>query len=794
VSLRQSQLLGPYRLGALLGRGGMGEVYRATDTRLQRDVALKVLPREFAADPDRLARFEREARAAAGLNHPNILSVFDVGTDDGVPYFVCELLEGETLRDRLTRGPLPIHDAVDYAAQMARGLAAAHDTGIVHRDIKPENVFITTDGRLKILDFGVARFDAAPARPELQNAVTTPGTTPGVLVGTFPYMSPEQVRGEAVDPRSDIFSLGTVLYEMLSGRSAFAAATPAETLSAILTVDPIAGLPSARIPPTLIEITRHCLEKDTRRRFQSAHDVAFGLSVAPGASTVSAGAPTPHSPPRRRWALAAAVAAVALAVAVAAWMGRTPIPSRPAARPPGAKSIAALPFINLGAREADEYFTDGMTDSLITDLAKVNGLVVLARSAVFRYKNQDVDLQKVGQELGAEYVLHGSVQRDGTRVRVNAHLVDAASGLSVWTERMDEDVKDLFALQDRISSRIVAALQLTLNPSAVATASHPPTTNPQAYESYLQGLYYRHKGGETLIDQAIPFFDRATREDPTFALAHAALGSAYTQRFFYLDADRQWEQKAFLAIERALALDPNLAEAYLARGQLAWSLPNGFPHEQAVSDLQKAIALNPGLADAHRELGKIYMHIGLLDKSIDANTMALRLDPADRTAQARRAGSYWSRGDCERALEVAHQSDRRTRAGALACLGRDEEAMALVVSQPTVNDESLVALLLAKAGKTDEALRQIGRLKLEATNVNGLSDLHHAQYNIGAAYAVLGDARAAVSWLKKASHEGFPCYPMFASDRDLANVRQDGEFVAFLRELRTQWERFQATL
>ena len=443
-------------------------------------------------------------------------------------------------------------------------------------------------------------------RPELQNAVTTPGTTPGLLVGTFPYMSPEQVRGETVDSRSDIFSLGTVLYEMLCGRSAFAAATPAETLSAILTVDPIAGLPTARIPPTLIEITRHCLEKDARRRFQSAHDVAFGLVGAPGASTrpldrrrlTRRRAGGGRSP--RLWLRSP------LAVAVAAWMGRTPIPARPAARPSNAKSIAALPFTISALREADEYFTDGMTDSLITDLAKVYGLVVLARSAVFRYKNQNVDLQKVGQELGADVRPPrqrtarrdaGAGERAPRRRCLRLERLDRADG-----RRREGSVRapgsDLLANRRRPP----ADAQSERRRYGVAS----PTTNPQAYESYLQGLYYRHKAGEAVIDQAIPFFERATREDPTFALAHAALGSAYTQRFFYLDADRQWEQKAFLAIERALALDPNLAEAYLARGQLAWSLPNGFPHEQAVSDLQKAIALNPGLADAHRELGKIY--------------------------------------------------------------------------------------------------------------------------------------------------------------------------------------------
>jgi adenylate cyclase len=497
-------------------------------------------------------------------------------------------------------------------------------------------------------------------------------------------------------------------------------------------------------------------------------------------------------PRRRRYVAIAAVAAAVFVAAATVWFAASRPAPAGAAPPVGVRSIAALPFTSVTGRAEEDYFTDGMTDSLITDLAKVDGLVVLARTAVFRYKGQSVDPQRVSRELGAQYVLHGTVQRDGGRVRVNAQLVDGTSGFIVWTERMEEDVNDLFALQDRISRRIVSSLELKLSPETTAPARRP--ANGEAYEAYLQGIYHRHRGGDDSIGNAIPLFERATAADPDFALAHAALGSAYTQRFFYIDANREWERKAFVAIERALSLDPNLAEAYLARGQLAWSLPNGFPHEQAVADLHKALQLKPGLADAHRELGKIYFHIGLLDKAIDENTIALKLDPGDRSAQARRASSYLYRGECAKALESAHETDRRTRSLALECLGRDTEALAIVEPYDTVNDLSYAAVLLAKAGRTGDARRTIARLKLEADNVANLSDLHHAQYNIGVTYALLGDGASAVTWLTKASREGFPCYPAYANDPKLVTLRNDPAFIRLLTALRTQWQRFQATL
>jgi eukaryotic-like serine/threonine-protein kinase len=795
--LQPGTTVGPYRLEALVGAGGMGEVYRAHDARLNRDVAVKFLPQEFASDSDRLRRFEQEARAAAALNHPNILSVHDIGTYDDVPYFVCELLRGETLRARLDRGPLSVEEVAGYGAQMARGLAAAHDGGIVHRDLKPENLFITTDGRLKILDFGIAKASTpADANGGLPTVSSVRMTEPGLIVGTVPYLSPEQVRGAAADSRSDIFAVGAVLFEMLTGHQAFEAPSANETMSAVLTRDPFAhaealGLSGQNWAPALVQVVKHCLEKNPRERFQSARDIAFGLDVLSGAS--ASALKTAAKPlPGRRW-MVAGISAVIL-VALAMMVSRLGI--RPDAGPTtgGTTSIAALPLTNLSGNPGDEYFTDGVTDSLITNLAMVPSLAVIARAAVFRYKDKGIDPQKAGQELGVHYVLHGSVQRVDNRVRVNVRLVDVLTGFNIWAEPFDADVKDVLVLQDTIASRILEALRVKLSPVDARRGARRAATKEQAYDAYLQGMYYSHQAATGSTDRAIDFLEQSVQADPEFALAQAALGSLYMRRFFYNDADRKWEQKAILAVDKALMLEPDLAEGYLARAQLVWTLPNGFPHDKAVADLKRAIAINPNLVEAHVELGKVYLHIGLLDKSIEANSQALRLDPQHREAIGRRIAAYVYLRQCETALQLLDQQAAavpRSRADALRCVGRIDEAIQELTSAAY---PALLAALLARKGEFDLARKEIEQGSLTARNTEEFSHLHHPQYYIGVAYALMDDTRQAVSWLKKASREGLPCYPLFERDPDLDSLRKDPEFVAFMEQLKAQAERFRATL
>src|SRR5437867_2498209 len=402
MSLSSGSRLGPYEILAPLGAGGMGEVYCARDPRLGREVAVKVLPASFSNDPDRLRRFEQEARAAGILNHPNITAVYDVGTFDGAPYVVTELLEGETLRSRLAGGPLAPRRAIDYSVQIAHGLAAAHEKGIVHRDLKPENLFVTEDGRVKILDFGLAKLTLPETgiAPATEALTETAGTEPGVVLGTVGYMSPEQVRGRRADARSDIFSFGAVLYEMLSGKRAFRRESPREPMSAILTKDPPdLSLPNRGISPGPERVVRHCLERGPEQRFHAAHDLAFDLKAL---SDVSTPTPAPSdrraaAKPRARMLLwAAGVVALAALAAAVLWM-------RP--RAGTIDSLAVLPFVNAGGETNAEYLSDGITESLINSVSQIPGIRVVSRGSAFHYKGKDVSAKTVGRELGVAAVL-----------------------------------------------------------------------------------------------------------------------------------------------------------------------------------------------------------------------------------------------------------------------------------------------------------------------------------------------------------------------------------------------------
>src|SRR5262245_31342961 len=425
----------------------MGEVYRARDTRLGRDVAVKVLPEALASDPGRLARFEQEARAIAALSHPNILAIHDVGREGPVSYAVLELLQGETLRQRLAAGPLPWRGALELAAPIADGLAAAHARGLVHRDLKPENLFVTSDGRVKILDFGLAR-KVRPAAGDETSAPTEAGLTePGMVVGTPSYLSPEQARGGEIDARSDVFAFGSVLHEMLAGRPAFARGSPAETLVAILRDEP--AEPGASTPSDVAAIVRRCLRKSAAERFQSANDLAFALRAA----LREAAAPTPGAKDARR-------------------------------------SIAVLPFKNLARGSGDEHLGVALADATITELALVDSLLVRPTAAILRFRDRPVEPQEAGRELGVDAVVDGSFQSSGTRARVTVHLVETASARPLWGTKIDASLEDMFAMQDQVSRKIVEALQLRLTPSDERRLAAAEVPAAPAYQLYLKGRFH----------------------------------------------------------------------------------------------------------------------------------------------------------------------------------------------------------------------------------------------------------------------------------------------------------------
>ncbi len=578
----------------------MGEVYRARDPRLSRDVAIKVLPASFSNDPDRLRRFELEARAAGVLNHPNIIAVYDVGSHEGAPYVVSELLEGETLREVLADGRLPPRQAIDFALQMAQGLAAAHDKGIVHRDLKPENLFITKDGRVKILDFGLAKLTRpeTEAGPLTEAPTATAGTEPGVVMGTLDYMAPEQVRGKPADVRSDIFSFGAILYEMLSGRRAFRRDSAADTMSAILKEDPPDISPAKRdISPALERIIRHCLEKKPEQRFHSAHDLAFDLSAAASES----GLTRPRLPARTPllWAGAALIALVAvLAVLLLRTRGNQGL--RPGAAAPDRKSIAVLPFQNLSPDPENAFFADGMTEDILTQLAKIRDLKVISRTSVMRYKGTQKPLREIAAELSVATVLEGSVRRAGDRVRIVGQLVDARTDQHLWAETYDREIKDVFAIQSEVAQQIAAALKATLSPAEKKRIEQSPTQDLAAYDLYLKGreLYNRYR--KTDNEAAIELFQKALELDPAFALGYAGLGDAYAQRALRFGFPQSWLDTSLEVSRKAIALNPELAEGYKALG-LAYQAKGKY--RESLDATRRAAEINPNYAAAVGNVG-----------------------------------------------------------------------------------------------------------------------------------------------------------------------------------------------
>ncbi|MGE0360718.1 MAG: protein kinase [Vicinamibacterales bacterium] len=807
---------GPYRIVAPLGAGGMGEVYRAHDPRLGRDVAVKLLPDAAGGAPAAIERLKREARAVAALSHPGIVTIHDIGEQDGRVYVVSELLDGETLRQRLSRGPLPLREALDIAAAIARALAAAHGRGIVHRDLKPENVMVTAGGEVKLLDFGVAKHVTPPA--EATGAATTLDlTAPGVAVGTLAYMAPEQLEGREVDHRADQFAFGLVIHELVTGQHPFHGRTAPEIAAAILrdTPPPLSGL-RPPVPAGLSRVVARCLARSPGQRYTSTADLAQALDdvkadVASGALPVSRGGDRRARP--MAWAVGAVAAAVAL-VAVAAWNFRTAPAVDPASkgRPANGvdQAVAVLPFATLGDGEA--YLADGITEAVTRELGRVRSVRVLAANTAFAYRDR---ADALGGEFGVTLLVQGSVQRAGDRVRINATLVDSTRSTTLWSERYDRPSANVLALQDEIAWQVAAHLAANVGAAPPERPSPSQTTTPPAYDAYLRGLAHM-KGRSGLTDAgrrlaaSIEEFERAVALDADFALGHAMLASAYTQRFFYDATDLAFEQKAFVEIERALAINPDQAEAYLARAQIVWNVRNGFQHERAIRDLQKAIANNPNLAEAHIELGKVYMHIGLIDKAIAANDEALRLDPLATVAERRRLAALFDGQRFDEVRDVLARNPRwlapSQRAEALLAMG-DAGAAFAALSGPAGSDRrdtgfrdleptayGALAHAYAKLGRRAEAAQALPVAIPLTANPTGLSDLHHAQFAIGCAYALLGQPDEAVRWLVKAAEEGLPSYPKYSGHVDVQGLKGHPGFDALLERLRRDWERWNATL
>ncbi|HEY2846532.1 MAG TPA: protein kinase, partial [Pyrinomonadaceae bacterium] len=534
-----------YKITSQLGEGGMGVVYEAEDTNLGRHVALKFLSPSMAKDESLLLRFQREARAASALNHPNICTIHGIEQHDTEHFIVMELLDGESLTDRIRRGPLEIDQQLTLGVQIADALESAHSKGIVHRDLKPANIFVTSRGQAKILDFGLAKIDQQKpnAGSNVPTAIADGLTSAGATMGTVSYMSPEQARGEITDARTDIFSFGTVLYQMATGSLPFQGDTSAVVFDFILNRDPPpADEVNAAIPKELGRIIGQALEKDRDLRFQSATELKTALKRLKrdldsgrhsGETSAIHSTSTPHVVKE--------------------------------------KSIAVLYFENLSGMKEDEYLRDGITEDITTELSKISGLRTFFRANILPYRDRSVTAGQVGKELGASHVLAGSLRRIGNRLRINAQLIDAANEFPLWSERYDREMEDVFAVQDEIAQKIAAALRITLSPGEQQALAAKPTENPHAYDLYLRGRNYARRVARQDLQVALQMFESATALDPHFALAHAGLANVCVQHYYYFERDRRWIDRAIVSYENATKSGSDAPEIRLAEAWLAFA-------------------------------------------------------------------------------------------------------------------------------------------------------------------------------------------------------------------------------
>ena len=643
TQLLMGQTIGHYKILEQVGSGGMGEVYLASDVTAGRRAALKLLPTQVTSDAQRLKRFEQEARVVAGLNHPNILTVYEVGADNSTRYIASELVEGETLRQRFARGRIQVGEAIEIAIQVAGALTAAHQAGVVHRDVKPENIMLRPDGYVKVLDFGIAKLaeQELPATTTEEEALKMVETNLGSILGTVRYMSPEQARGAPVDQRTDIWSFGVVLYEMVAGRAPFTADIPQEAMAAILTTEP-PPLSSyiANAPGELQQIVTKALRKDPRQRYQSANEMLDALKGL--RRKLELAAELERSAPRHPWlrwtrsptAVALGCLAGALVLALPFYWFQKATTS-----PAPEKSIAVLPFENLSRDPDNAFFTNGVQDEILTALARIGHLKVISRTSVMEYKSGIArDLREIGQQLGVAHVLEGSVQRFGNRVRVNVQLVDARTDAHLWAQTYDRDLADVFAIQSDIAKAIANQLQAKLSVSEQRAIAEPPTTDLTAFLLYnraksLLVLTTMSTGLDQKFLQAIDLLNQAVARDPSFFLAYCQLAFTHDQLYF-LGYDHTPARLALAeaAVQEALRLRPDAGEAHLARGEHLFRGP--LDYDGALAELDIARRTLPNDPRIFQLTGFVRGSQGKLEESLSNLERALELDPRNlHTAQ-----------------------------------------------------------------------------------------------------------------------------------------------------------------
>jgi serine/threonine protein kinase len=805
MPVREGDLFSHYKVHSQIGAGGMGEVYLATDTLLDRKVALKLLPSDATSDQNRVRRFLQEAKAASSLNHPHIITIHEVGSTNSTYFIVTEFIDGVSLREAINRGQLEIGRIIEIATQVALALTAAHEVNIIHRDIKPENIMMRDDGFVKVLDFGLAKLlQKGLVEPEVSTLVNTAN---GVVLGTLGYMSPEQARGQEVDARTDVWSLGVVLYEMVSGRRPFEGTTQSDVLASLLGREPT---PLARyspsVPADLERIIRKTLAKDPKERYQTARGLLVDLKTLNhdlqrqklASEVVPPTAPTDQRSVARisrRHLFISASVLLLLIFGIVLFL-RQRLRSAPTAAGETI-TLAILPFRPLNANEDTAFLTTGLADAITTRLANVHQIRLRPTNAILKYEGQHVSAKTVGEELSCNYVVLGTLQKSAERLQVNVQLVRTSDEALIWGEQFDKVRTDILSLQDAVATQIADALRIKMTTAEQARVYRRYTENVAAYELYLLGRskLVRYTREDTLA--AVKAFEDALRLDGNYALAHAGLAEASAQmriRFARPEEVQSWNERAKEAANRALGLDANLAEAHEA---LAAVYRNSeFNWDQTIVESDRTLLLNPNLEQPHYYRAAAFYHLGLLELVETEVSEGLRINPLNKLEALRMRGTtaflsgLYSESvallEEARAVGSASVTDWYLAQAYYYQSGHERAEKILTDLRGSAQVEqrakaTLASFLAARheKGRAEKLLEEV---------LAGSYQDHHVHYSVGVAYAQLGDKAKARQWLARAIATGFPCYPWFQRDPLLQPLRGDAEYERMLGELKKSSE------